>query len=90
VRGLSNVLNHHSRELAKRLTDAHHEHHGHHRNDHESCFDVAVLRGDAAEVREFAKTIIAERGVTHGQSRSQSTLRRTCMGARGTDMFTLI
>ena len=35
--------------------------------DHDSCLEVAVLRGDAAKVREFAKTVIAERGVTHGQ-----------------------
>ena len=27
------VLNHHTRELAKRLTDAHHEHHDHHGRD---------------------------------------------------------
>ena len=73
VATLSYVFDHHTRELAKRLTDAHHEHHEHQvatmhvRLDHESCLEVTVLRGDAAGVREFAKTIIAERGVTHGQ-----------------------
>jgi CopG family nickel-responsive transcriptional regulator len=35
--------------------------------DHDSCLEVAVLRGEAAIVREFANTIIAERGVSHGQ-----------------------
>ena len=35
--------------------------------DHDNCLEVAVLRGDAAKVREFAKSIVAERGVTHGQ-----------------------
>ena len=70
---LSYVFNHHTRELAKRLTDAHHQHHDlqvatmHVHLDHDSCLEVAVLRGKAAEVREFANTIIAERGVTHGQ-----------------------
>jgi CopG family transcriptional regulator, nickel-responsive regulator len=70
---LSYVFNRHTRELAKRLMDAHHEHHGyqlatmHVHLDHDNCLEVAVLRGDAAEVGEFAKTIIAERGVTHGQ-----------------------
>jgi len=69
---LSYIFNHHTRELAKRLTDAHHEHHDLHvatmhvHLDHESCLEVAVLRGEAAEVRDFAKTVIAERGVTHG------------------------
>ena len=73
VATLSYVFNHHARELAKRLTDAHHEHHGHQvatmhvHLDHESCLEVAVLRGEATKIREFAKTIIAERGVTHGQ-----------------------
>jgi CopG family nickel-responsive transcriptional regulator len=73
VATLSYVFNHHVRELAKRLTDAHHEHHDlqvatmHIHLDHENCLEVAMLRGEAAEVREFAKSIIAERGVTHGQ-----------------------
>jgi CopG family nickel-responsive transcriptional regulator len=73
VATLSYVFNHHTRELAKRLTDAHHEHHDseiatmHVHLDHENCLEVAALRGDAATIREFAKTIIAERGVAHGQ-----------------------
>jgi len=73
VATLSYVYNHHTRELPKRLTNAHHEHHGeqvatmHVHLDHDSCLEVAVLRGDAAKVREFAQTIIAQRGVTHGE-----------------------
>jgi len=73
VATLSYVFNHHTRELAKRLTDAHHEHHDlqvatmHVHLDHESCLEVAVLRGEAVTVRDFAKSVIAERGVTHGQ-----------------------
>lgn len=73
VATLSYVYNHHTRELAKRLTDAHHDHHGdevatmHVHLDHDSCLEIAVLRGEAAKVRAFAKTIIAERGVTHGE-----------------------
>jgi CopG family transcriptional regulator, nickel-responsive regulator len=73
VATLSYVSNRHTRELAKRLTDAHHERHAyqvatlHVHLDHDNCLEVAVLRGDAAEVREFARTVIAERGVTHGQ-----------------------
>jgi CopG family transcriptional regulator, nickel-responsive regulator len=72
VATLSYVFNHDTRELAKRLTDAHHEHHDHQvatmhvHLDHDNCLEVAVLRGEAAKVREFARTIIAERGVTHG------------------------
>jgi hypothetical protein len=35
--------------------------------DHDSCLEVVALWGEASVVREFAKTIVAERGVTHGQ-----------------------
>ena len=70
---LSSVFNPHTRELAKRLTDVHHHHHDlqlatlHVHLDHESCLEVAVLRGDAAVVRDFSNAVIAERGVRHGQ-----------------------
>jgi CopG family transcriptional regulator, nickel-responsive regulator len=74
VATLSYVFNYHTRELAKRLTDAHHENHSHQvatmhvHLDHDHCLEVAVLRGEAAKVREFVKTITAEHGVTHGQA----------------------
>jgi len=67
------VFNHHTRELAKRLTQAHHRQHDieiatmHIHLDHENCVEVAVLRGEVAHVREFANSVIAERGVQHGQ-----------------------
>jgi CopG family transcriptional regulator, nickel-responsive regulator len=70
---LSYVFNHHTRELAKRLTDAHHDRHHlhvatmHMHLDHENCLEIAVLRGEAADVREFARSISAERGVKLGQ-----------------------
>jgi CopG family nickel-responsive transcriptional regulator len=70
---LSYIYDHHTRELPKRLTDAHHAHHGlqvatmHVHLDADSCLEVAVLRGDACAIRDFSKTVIAERGVTYGQ-----------------------
>ena len=70
---LSYVFNHHTRELAKRLTDAHHDHHDlqvatmHVHLDHDNCLEVAVLRGGTAAVREFSKAVIAERNVKYGQ-----------------------
>src|SRR5208337_4578089 len=73
VATLSYVFDHHSRDLAKRLTDTHHDHHSfqvatmHVHLDSEKCLEVAVLRGDADELKEFSKTVIAERGVTYGQ-----------------------
>ncbi len=70
---LSYVFNHHTRDMARRLTDAHHAHHQlqvatlHVHLDHENCLELAVLRGDAGAVRGFSSAVIAERGVTHGQ-----------------------
>ena len=70
---LAYVFNHHTRELGTRLTEKHHAHHDLHvatmhvHLDHENCLEVAVLRGDAAAAREFSKSVIAERGVKHGQ-----------------------
>ncbi len=73
VAALSYVFNHHTRELARRLTDAHHHRHElqvatmHVHLDHESCLELAVLRGDAVEVSDFCKSVVAERGVVHDQ-----------------------
>ena len=70
---LSYVFNHQTRELPKRLTGAHHNHHHLHvatlhvHLDHENCLEVAVLRGKAGAVRDFANGVISERGVMHGQ-----------------------
>jgi CopG family nickel-responsive transcriptional regulator len=83
VATLSYVFDHHTRELAKRLTATHHAHHEmqvatlHVHLDHESCLEVAVLRGDASAVREFARAVIAGRGVTHGQVAFVPVLIRT-------------
>ena len=73
IAALTYVFNHHTRELARRLTDAHHAHHDLHvatlhvHLDHENCLELAVLRGDAGQIGSFANAVIAERGVTHGQ-----------------------
>ncbi|MBI5321898.1 nickel-responsive transcriptional regulator NikR [Bradyrhizobium sp.] len=73
VAALVYVYDHEVRELAKRLTTAQHDHHDisvatvHVHLDHQSCLEVAVLRGSSAEVRHFSEHIIAERGVRHGR-----------------------
>jgi CopG family nickel-responsive transcriptional regulator len=74
VATLAYVFNHHTRELSRRLTETHHAHHDlqvatmHVRLDHDHCLEVAVLRGEASVVREFSKTVIAERGVKYGEA----------------------
>ena len=73
VAALVYVYDHNSRELAKRLTNAFHEHHAlslatmHVHLDHESCMEVTVLRGATGEVQHMADHVIAERGVRHGR-----------------------
>jgi CopG family nickel-responsive transcriptional regulator len=73
VATLTYVYDHETRALAKRLASAQHHHHElsiatlHVHLDHESCLEVAVLRGASSEVRHFASHVIAERGVRHGR-----------------------
>ena len=73
VAALVYVYDHEERELSKRLTHLFHDHHDlsqagmHVHLDHGSCMEVAVLRGDAHEVRHLADHVIAERGVRHGR-----------------------
>lgn len=73
VAALVYVFDHHARELSKRLTSIFHDHHElshsamHVHLDHGSCMEVAVLRGDEAQVRHLSEHVIAERGVRHGR-----------------------
>ena len=73
VAALLYVYDHQSRELAKRLTRAFHANHDlslatmHVHLDHESCLEVAVLRGAMNDIRHFADHVTAERGVRHGR-----------------------
>ena len=66
------VYDHHTRDLGRRLTQAQHKHHDlqvatlHVHLDHESCLEVAVLRGPTDAVRELASETTSQRGVRHG------------------------
>jgi CopG family nickel-responsive transcriptional regulator len=70
---LSYIYNHHERELAGRLTRAHHAHHDlavstlHVHLDHDHCLETVVLRGPSDRVRAFADGVIAQPGVRHGR-----------------------
>jgi CopG family nickel-responsive transcriptional regulator len=72
VANLSYVYNHHERALAERLTDLQHGHHDlivatlHAHLDHDNCLESVILKGPVASVRAFSDTLIAERGVRHG------------------------
>ena len=73
VATLSYVYNHHERELAGRLTRAHHAHHDlavstlHVHLDHDHCLETVVLRGPCDRVRAFGDALIAQPGVRHGR-----------------------
>ena len=71
VATLSYVYDHAARDLARRLTGAHHAHHDlgiaslHVHLDHATCLEVAVLRGASGAVRRFADAVTSETGVRH-------------------------
>jgi CopG family nickel-responsive transcriptional regulator len=72
VAALTYVYDHHKRNLAERLTDLQHDHHDltvaavHVHLDHETCLEVAVMKGRTGDVRALADEITSERGVRHG------------------------
>jgi CopG family nickel-responsive transcriptional regulator len=72
VASLSYVYDHHTRELAERLTDIGHAHHDlvvattHVHLDHETCFETTILKGSTGAVLAFANGVRAERGVRYG------------------------
>lgn len=72
VAALSYVYNHHEMELASRITGLHHHHHQlnlasmHVHLDHDNCLEIAVIRGPVDDVQHFANSLMAERGVRHG------------------------
>jgi len=73
IASLSYLYDHHTRELARRLTTAQHRHHDltlstlHVHLDHETCLEVVILRGPTEAVRDCAEGILAETGVRHGK-----------------------
>jgi CopG family nickel-responsive transcriptional regulator len=73
VAALVYVYDHEGRDLAKRLTRSFHDHHDlslatmHVHLDHDSCLEIAVLRGAMNDIHHFAEHVIAERGVRHGR-----------------------
>lgn len=62
-----------TRELPKRLAHAFRDQHDlslatmRVALDHDTCLEVAVLKGRTDEVERFAEQIVAERGVRHGR-----------------------
>jgi CopG family nickel-responsive transcriptional regulator len=75
------VYDHHTRELADRLTEQQHDHHDliisslHAHLDHHNCLEVVVVKGRADQVRHMADTLIGTKGVKHGKLVTTTTGR---------------
>lgn len=67
------VYDHAARDLSKRLTRHSHDHHSltlstlHVHIDHDSCLEVALLKGQGDELKHFADEVTSSRSVRHGQ-----------------------
>ena len=75
------VYDHHTRDLADRLTEQQHDHHNliisalHAHLDHHNCLEVVVVKGRADEVRHMADSLIGTKGVKHGKLVTTTTGR---------------
>lgn len=69
---LSYVYDHGVRDLARRLTSEQHDHHHltvaslHVHLDHDTCLEVAVLKGAAGDLQALADVMTSQRGVRFG------------------------
>src|SRR6185437_7151714 len=67
------IYGHHASGISEKLTDVQHEHHDlvvsttHAHLDHESCLEVLIVHGRAAQVEHFADLLIGLKGVQHGR-----------------------
>jgi len=67
------VYDHHTRDLADKLTEHQHSHHQeivstlHIHLDADHCLEVVVLRGVASEIKRLAEGLIGTKGVSHGK-----------------------
>lgn len=67
------VYDHHTRDLADKLTEHQHSHHDaiisalHVHLDSHHCLEVVVVRGTSAQVKRLADELIGTKGVKHGK-----------------------
>jgi CopG family nickel-responsive transcriptional regulator len=70
---ISMVYDHHTRDLADKLTEHQHSHHKeiisslHVHLDHHHCLEVVVAKGCASEIKKLANELIGTKGVKHGK-----------------------
>ncbi len=67
------VYDHHTRDLADKLTEHQHSHHQeivstlHIHLDQHHCLEVVVIKGQSSRVRRIADELIGTKGVKHGK-----------------------
>ncbi|MBR2512808.1 MAG: nickel-responsive transcriptional regulator NikR [Halomonas sp.] len=67
------VYDHAARDLSKRLTRHSHDHHDltlstlHVHINHDSCLEVALLKGQGSALKQFADEVSSSRSVRYGQ-----------------------
>ncbi len=67
------IYDHHVSGVEQKLTEVQHDAQAtvvcntHVHLDHHNCIEVIVVRGDGAEIRRLADTMISLRGVKHGE-----------------------
>jgi CopG family nickel-responsive transcriptional regulator len=70
---ISMVYDHHTRDLADKLTEHQHSHHKeiisalHVHLDHHHCLEVVIAKGSASEIKKLANELIGTKGVKHGK-----------------------
>jgi len=73
VGAVSLVYDHHTRELAAKLTELQHQNHQyvisttHVHIDKHNCLEIITLRGPGKAIRKLGENLIATRGVLHGK-----------------------
>ena len=76
---VSLVYDHHTRDLADKLTEHQHSHHKeivsslHVHLDAHHCLEVVVLKGKAREIKKLAEELIGTKGVKHGKLMTTTT-----------------
>ena len=76
---VSLVYDHHTRDLADKLTEHQHSHHKeivsslHVHLDAHHCLEVVVLKGKAKDIKRLAEELIGTKGVKHGKLMTTTT-----------------
>lgn len=76
---VSLVYDHHTRDLADKLTEHQHSHHKeiisslHVHLDAHHCLEVVVIKGKAKKIKRLAEELIGTKGVKHGKLMMSTT-----------------